>query len=216
MGESVEKPRYIAVEGPIAVGKTSLAHRLCNIFNARLVLEDAEKNPFLEDFYKDRGRYAFQTQIYFLLNRYKQQLELSQLELFKQDVITDFLFSKDRIFASVNLKGHELELYEQIYRILDLRIPKPDLVIYLQATPDVLLSRIKKRKKTYEKPITLEYLEEITAAYNEFFFHYNETPLLVINTSNIDFVEKEEDFKRLVKEIKSIRQGIHYFNPLGS
>ncbi len=212
----MEKPRYIAVEGPIAVGKTSLAQRLCNFFNGRLVLEDTDKNPYLDEFYKDRTRYAFQTQIYFLLSRYKQQLELSQLELFKQHVIADYLFSKDRIFACLNLKGHELELYDQIYSILNIRLPKPDLVIYLQATPDVLLSRIKKRGKQYEKGITIEYLQELTTAYNDFFFHYNESPLLVINTSNIDFVEREEDFKRLLKEIKSIRHGIYYFNPLGS
>ncbi|MFQ5903012.1 MAG: deoxynucleoside kinase, partial [Candidatus Binatia bacterium] len=182
------KTKYIVVEGPIGVGKTSLAKILASEFQARTVFEKVEENPFLPKFYEDRETYAFQNQIFFLLNRYQQQRELSQQELFSQNTVADYLFAKDRIFATLTLSNEELNLYQQIYQLLDTRVPRPDLVVYLQARPEVLYKRIKKRDKSYEKGVTLEYLREVAQAYNRFFFHYDESPLLVVNTSEIDFV----------------------------
>lgn len=211
-----EKPRYVAVEGPIGVGKTSLARQLAKVFQARLVLEEAEKNPFLERFYEDREKYAFQTQIFFLLSRYRQQRELIQGNLFEQNVVSDYIFQKDKIFAYINLEEDELKLYESLYRLLGANVPKPDLVIYLQAKPEVLLARIKKRNNPYERNINLEYLKALADAYNEFFFHYRETPLLVVNTSEIDFVESKRDLEHIIKEIKNIKKGVQHYIPLGS
>lgn len=209
----MHKPRYIAVEGPIGVGKTSLVKRICEEFNAKGIFEDVEANPFIRDFYRDRRKFAFQTQIFFLLNRYQQQKELQQQELFEETYIADYIFPKDRIFAYLNLDENELALYEQIYQLLDARLIKPDLVIYLQATADVLLQRIKKRGKDFETNLDGEYLDELVHAYNRFFFYYDETPLLVVNTSEIDFVNSDEDFNSLVKEIRSMGKGIRYFVP---
>ncbi|RMG57755.1 MAG: deoxynucleoside kinase [Deltaproteobacteria bacterium] len=206
----------MAVEGPIGVGKTSLARQLAKVFQARLVLEEAEKNPFLERFYEDREKYAFQTQIFFLLSRYRQQRELIQGNLFEQNVVSDYIFQKDKIFAYINLEEDELKLYESLYRLLGANVPKPDLVIYLQAKPEVLLARIKKRNNPYERNINLEYLKALADAYNEFFFHYRETPLLVVNTSEIDFVESKRDLEHIIKEIKNIKKGVQHYIPLGS
>jgi len=206
--------RYIVIEGPIGVGKTSLAMLLAKEFNARCILEKPEENPFLPHFYRDRKKYAFQTQIFFLLNRFQQQKEISQLDLFNQMTFCDYLFAKDRIFASLNLDDHELALYEQIFQLLNGQIPSPDLVIFLQARPEVLLHRIKSRNVTYEKEIDLEYLKMLTEGYNYYFFHYDETPLLVVNTSEIDFVNRKEDFDQLVREIKQMKKGTWYFIPM--
>ena len=208
--------RYIVIEGPIGVGKTSLAMLLAKEFNARCILEKPEENPFLPHFYQDRKKYAFQTQIFFLLNRFQQQKEISQLDLFNQITFCDYLFAKDRIFASLNLDNHELALYEQIFQLLNGQIPSPDLVIFLQARPEVLLHRIKSRNVTYEKEIDLEYLKMLTEGYNYYFFHYDQTPLLVINTSEIDFVNRKEDFDQLVREIKQMKKGTWYFIPMRS
>ena len=212
----MQKARYIVLEGPIGVGKTTLAALLAEEFSARTIFENVEENPFLNEFYKDRKRNAFKAQLYFLLSRYQQQSELIQIDLFQKTTISDYLFAKDRIFASINLDETELYLYDQIFRVLNPRIPTPDLVIYLQADTDVLLKRIKTRGKAYEKGIDVDYLDRVVTAYNEFFFHYNDSPLLVIKTTKIDYVTRRGDFDELVKEIKEFKSGTQYFVPLGS
>src|SRR4030042_6263888 len=208
--------RYIVIEGPIGVGKTSLTKLLAKEFNARCIFEKPEENPFLPHFYEDRKKYAFQTQIFFLLNRFQQQKEIIQPDLFNQITLCDYLFDKDRIFASLNLDSHELALYDQIFGLLIGQIFSPDLVIFLQANPEVLLHRIRSRNISYEKDIDLEYLKMLTEAYNYYFFHYDHTPLLVVNTSEIDFVNREEDFSQLVREIKQMKKGTWYFTPMKS
>lgn len=208
--------KYIVVEGPIGVGKTSLAKILANEFQARTIFERVEDNPFLAKFYKARELYAFQNQTFFLLNRYQQQIELSQQDLFSQNTVADYLFAKDKIFAALTLSPEELSLYHQIYALLNTRVPKPDLVIYLQARPEVLYKRLKKRDKKYERGVTFEYLSEVAQAYNQFFFHYDETPLLVVNTSEIDFVASSKDLADLIKEINNMGSGTQHYIPLGS
>jgi deoxyadenosine/deoxycytidine kinase len=212
----MEKARYIAIEGPIGVGKTSLAEHLAIEFNGRTILEDVESNPFLAKFYSDRKKYAFQIQLFFLLNRYQQQKNLGQQELFNSAMVSDYLFAKDRIFAYLNLDENELALYEQIYRLLNAKIPKPDLVIFLQASTEVLIERIKKRSKSFEMNIEEEYIEDLVDAYNKYFFYYNDSPLLVINSTDIDFVSSRADLSDLVKEIRSMRGGVQHYIPLGS
>ena len=210
------KAKYIVVEGPIGVGKTSLAKILANEFQARTVFERIEDNPFLPKFYESRETYAFQNQTFFLLNRYQQQMELAQHELFNQNTVADYLFAKDQIFATLTLSAEELNLYQQIYALLNTRVPKPDLVIYLQARPEVLYKRIKKRDKKYERSVTFEYLSEVAQAYNQYFFRYEATPLLVVNTSEIDFVASSKDLADLIKEINSMGSGTQHYIPLGS
>lgn len=210
------RQRYIVVEGPIGVGKTALTRALAKRFSARSVFELVEENPFLASFYQDRNKYAFQTQLFFLLSRFKQQQELFQQELFSQVTVSDYLFAKDRIFASITLDPNELALYERVYEHLGPRVMKPDLVIYLQARLDVLLARIRKRGREFERKFDPEYLAELSRTYNDFFHRYDETPLLVINTSDIDFVETEKDFEELVRAIGSIKAGTHYYQPLGT
>lgn len=205
--------RYIAVEGPVGVGKTSFAGLLAKEFSVRCILENPAENPFLRRFYQDRKKYAFQTQIFFLLSRYQQQQELQQLDLFNQLTICDYLFAKDRIFASINLDENEMALYERVYQLLTGRIPTPDLVIYLQAKAQVLLSRIRQRNQEYERSIEADYLQTLVQAYNDYFFHYNESPLLVIDTSEIDFVHREKDLTNLVREIRKPRKGTWYYVP---
>ena len=197
----IKNLQYIAIEGPIGVGKTTLTSLLAEEFKFRRVLEEPENNPFLAEFYKNKKQYAFQTQLFFLLSRYQQQKELAQQELFQQGIVSDYIFAKDRVFATLNLSDEEINLYESIYSLLDARILKPDLVIFLQASVDVLKERIRKRKINYEKHIDLDYLENLAQAYNHFFFNYTETPLLVVNCSEIDFVEQPADYKNLLNEI---------------
>jgi len=206
-------PRYIIVEGPIGVGKTSLVDRLAERLGARKVLEVADDNPFLASFYEDRARYAFQTQLWFLLNRFRRQQEMAQWDLFRQTLVADYLFAKDKIFAYLNLEDHELALYERIHALLTVQVPTPDLAIFLQANTDALLTRIAHRGKPYEREISRKYLEDLNAAYTHFFFHYTASPLLVINTSDMDFVNRPEDFEDLVKEIREIRGGTQYYVP---
>ena len=210
------KAKYIVVEGPIGVGKTSLAKMLALEFQARKVFERVEDNPFLPRFYKSRETYAFQNQTFFLLNRYQQQIELAQQNLFEQNTVADYLFAKDQIFATLTLSAEELNLYQQIYALLNTRVPRPDLVVYLQARPEVLYKRVKKRDKKFERGVTFEYLSEVSQAYNQFFFHYDETPLLVINTSEIDFVSSSDQLADLIKEINNMGSGTQHYIPLGS
>ncbi|MBI2903567.1 MAG: deoxynucleoside kinase [Candidatus Methylomirabilis oxyfera] len=209
-------PRYIVVEGPIGVGKTSLAELLAERLQARKLLEGPEENPFLSQFYTDMRRYAFQTQLYFLLNRFRQQQELVQFDLFKQSLVSDYLFAKDKIFAYLTLDDNELALYERLHPLLEMRVQKPDLVLYLQAGTDVLMRRVQTRARAYERELDRTYLEDVNAAYNHFFFHYSVTPLLVVNTNDIDFVKHKEDFEDLVKQVEAVRAGTHYYVPLGS
>jgi deoxyguanosine kinase len=208
--------QYIVIEGPIGVGKTSLAKLLAKEFKARCILEKPEENPFLSPFYQDRKKHAFQAQVFFLLTRFQQQQEIAQLDLFNQVTLSDYLFEKDRIFALLNLDENELILYEKIFQLLEGRIPAPDLVIFLQAKPEVLLHRIKSRNIPYEKEIELDYLKRLTEAYNYFFFHYDQSPLLVVNTSEIDFVKRKEDLDQLLREIKRMKKGTWYFAPMQS
>ena len=209
-------PRYIVVEGPIGVGKTSLAEMLAERLQARKLLEGPEENPFISHFYTDMRRYAFQTQLYFLLNRFRQQQELVQFDLFKQSLVSDYLFAKDKIFAYLTLDDNELALYERLHPLLEMRVQKPDLVLYLQASTEVLMRRIQMRGRAYERELDRKYLEDVNAAYNHFFFHYSVTPLLVVNTNDIDFVKHKEDFEDLVKQVETVRAGTHYYVPLGS
>jgi len=209
-------PRYIVVEGPIGVGKTSLADMLAERLQARKLLEGPEENPFISHFYTDMRRYAFQTQLYFLLNRFRQQQELVQFDLFKQSLVSDYLFAKDKIFAYLTLDDNELALYERLHPLLEMRVQKPDLVLYLQASTEVLMRRIQMRARAYERELDRTYLEDVNAAYNHFFFHYSVTPLLVVNTNDIDFVKHKEDFEDLVKQVETVRAGTHYYVPLGS
>ncbi len=211
----VKEIRYIAIEGVIGAGKTSLAKLLGERLNAKVVLEQYYENPFLEKFYENRERYAFQTQIFFLLSRYKQQMELHQIDLFHEYLITDYIFDKDKIFAHINLKGDELKLYEMLVGMLEKNIPVPDLVIYLQSSVERLMQNIRKRGRPYEKNISEDYIRELYEAYNEFFFNqYRKSPVLVINVTEIDFVNNRDDFEDLVNEILSPRKSyFEYYNP---
>jgi deoxyadenosine/deoxycytidine kinase len=210
----VSENRYIVIEGVIGVGKTSLTRMLSERLSAQLVLEEVEENPFLKDFYRDRARFAFQTQMHFLFSRYQQQRGLKQTDLFSEKMIADYLFQKDRIFASLNLADRELALYERLVGWLELDVVKPDIVVFLQAHPEVLMERIAKRNRTFEKDMDKDYIRRLADAYNHYFFHYNETPLLVVNTSAIDFVKQPEDFEDLMTRILSHRQGTTYYTPI--
>lgn len=211
---SQNEHRYIVVEGPIGVGKSSLTNILSERFAARKVMEVVEENPFLSSFYADRAKYAFQTQMFFLLSRFKQQQKLFQQDLFATVTVSDYLFAKDRIFAHLTLDPNELSLYERIFEELGPRVAKPDLVIYMQARLEVLLGRIKKRGREFERKFDPQYLEDLCKAYNEFFFHYQDTPLLVVNTSDIDFVNNPEDLENLINVVKSTKKGTHHYQPM--
>lgn len=207
---AVARNRYVAVEGVIGVGKTTLAKRLAKSLDAAMVLEVVEENPFLARFYDDPEAYAFQTQIFFLLSRYRQQLELSQRDLFAGSVVADYIFAKDQIFATINLSEEELSLYRTIVPLLEARLAKPELVVYLQATTDVLLERIKRRGRSFEREISREYLETLSEAYNHFFFHYGDTPLLIVNTNEMDLVSHDDDYERLLRMIREHSAGTQY------
>jgi deoxyadenosine/deoxycytidine kinase len=205
--------KYIVIEGPIGVGKTSLAQLLAKELNARLSLEKVEDNPFLARFYQDRRQFSFQTQIFFLLSRYRQLESLTQQDLFSAVTLSDYFMPKDRIFATLNLEPDELTLYDQIYSLLNPRIPKPDLVIYLQAETHVLMRRIKQRGREYENGMEWDYLAALNQAYNDFFFYYNDTPLLVIQTSEIDFVKSRADLEDLLEKMTHMGKGTQYYIP---
>jgi len=205
---------YIAIEGPIGVGKTSLAKLLSKELGARLVLEDFEDNPFLPDFYNDPERFGFQTQLFFLLQRYRQQQDLRQVDMFQKLLITDYMFVKDRLFASLNLDDKEMHLYDTVASLLERNIIRPDLVIYLQADTDVLMKNIAKRGRNMERNVTWEYIDALNQVYTEYFFRYQDTPLVIINTDNIDFVENEKDLKEVIDYIRQPVSGTKFFNPV--
>tara|TARA_Y100000591_G_scaffold291184_1_gene277551 strand:+ start:515 stop:1156 length:642 start_codon:yes stop_codon:yes gene_type:complete len=204
---------YIAIEGPIGVGKTSLSKLIGEKLGARLVLEEFEENPFLSEFYKDPERYAFQTQLFFLLQRYRQQHELRQVDMFQNLVIADYMFIKDRLFASLNLNEKEIELYDTVANLLEKNIIKPDLVIYLQGSTSSIMKKIVDRGRSIEKNITSDYVDALSQVYTEYFFRYQETPLVIINTDNIDFVNNENDFNEIINFIRKPVVGTKYFNP---
>jgi deoxyadenosine/deoxycytidine kinase len=206
---------FVVIEGVIGVGKSTLAQYLSEAWDATLVMEEVEENPYLEEFYRDRRRYAFQTQITFLLSRYQQQQKLLQRDIFSPKVVSDYLFQKDRIFANVNLSDKELGLYERLFPILERDVPTPDLVVYLQATVETLLGRIQKRGRSFERDMSPEYLEALAEAYNYFFFHYDAAPLLVVDTNSLDFVKNADQREDLLARVEEHPGGTVYYRPLG-
>ncbi|MEE9165910.1 MAG: deoxynucleoside kinase [Candidatus Neomarinimicrobiota bacterium] len=204
---------YIAVEGVIGVGKTSLAELLSERLSAKLIAEKFEENPFLSDFYRDPERYAFQTQVFFLLSRYRQQQELRQIDMFHKMIISDYMFVKDRLFASLNLNEKEMSLYDTVANLLERTVMSPDLVIYLQADTDRLIERIIDRSRDFERNVSREYIDALNQVYNEFFFRYQDSPLFIINTNNIDFVKNEDDLEEVIRYIRQPVSGTKFFNP---
>jgi deoxyadenosine/deoxycytidine kinase len=209
------KLRHVAIDGPIGVGKTSLVEMLARRFHGTKILEDVD-NPFLGDFYKKKTGSAFQTQLFFLLSRYQQQREIAQIDLFTNLVLADYHFPKDKIFACLNLDDSELLIYDKLYSLLADSVPKPDLVLYLQGSLETCMKRIKRRSRSIEKGITPEYLAQLIEAYNYYFYHYEETPLLVVDTNEIDFVNQPSDFDDLVAQIQKARRGVQYYVPAGT
>jgi len=208
------KFKYIAVEGVIGVGKTSVVERLAERLDALTVLEEVAQNPFLKDFYDGKPGAAFQIELFCLLSRYRQQQELAQRNLFQQFTLSDYAFEKSKLFAYLNLDDNELLIYEKLYGLLVETVPAPDLVVYLQAPTEVLLKRIRQRGRPEETALGEEYLAEVNRAYNHYFFHYSQTPLLVVNTAEVDFVRHEADLDDLLKQIRAMGKGTQYYVPL--
>ncbi|MFI5175262.1 MAG: deoxynucleoside kinase [Terriglobia bacterium] len=208
-------PRYIAIEGPIHVGKSRLVEILAERLHARRIL-DCKNNPFLRDFYNDRAGAAFASQMFFLIERYKLLKDLDSSSSYAATLLSDFIFERDKIFAFINLDDEELRTYEQYFTLLSEQIPKPDLVIYLQTTPEELMRRIEKSESDFEGQISLDYLTEVVRAFDHFFFHYNATDLLVINTAEIDFIERNEDLNDLLHRLQQPVKGTQYYLPLKS
>lgn len=206
---------YLAIDGPIGVGKTTLVELLTKRFEGVKVLEDAE-NPFLDKFYKDRPGAAFQTQLYYLLSRFKQQQEIIQRELFQRLVVADYPFQKDRIFAHLNLTDDELLIYDKLYSMLEPQVPTPDIVLYLVADADTCMERIRKRSRAYEKQLAEDYLVELLDAYNHYYHHYRLSPVLVVDTRNLNFPQRPEDFEELVQQLRKPIKGTQYYVSLGS
>ena len=211
--EHTKVPKYIVVEGPIGVGKTTLAKRLAETFNYDILLEAADENPFLSRFYENGQRAALQTQLFFLFQRIQQIEDSFQDDLFEPVHVSDFLLEKDRLFAELNLDHDEFELYKKVFDHLTITPPKPDLVIYLQAPAEVLMQRILKRGIDYERHIQADYLRQVNECYTQFFHYYDASPLLIVNASEIDLVNNDADYQSLVKTILSVKNGRHYFNP---
>ena len=205
---------YVEIEGTIGVGKTSLANLLSEKLGAKLVLESFEGNPFLSDFYDDPERHAFQTQLWFLLQRYQQQQDLRQIDMFQNLVITDYMFVKDRLFASLNLSEKEMSLYDTVANMMEKNVIHPDLVIFLQADTDTLMKNISRRGREFEKNLSEDYLDALNQVYNEYFFRYQDTPLVIINTNNIDFVNNNEDLEEMINYIRKPVAGTKFFNPI--
>ena len=204
--------RYIVIEGPIGVGKTSLANRLATEFESELMLERAEENPFLANFYKNPGQYALSAQLHFLLQRAQQVQDFRQADMFHRSYVADFMVDKDRLFAQMTLNSDELALYEQIYTHLTLDAPRPDLVIYLQAPIDILRARITRRGIDYEQQIRDEYLLQLSESYTRFFYDYDDSALLTVNTQSVDLINNGDDFQAILEKINNIHSGRHYFN----
>jgi deoxyadenosine/deoxycytidine kinase len=209
-------PHFIAVEGPIGVGKTTVVEKLAERLDANTVLEDWATNPFLRPFYEGADGSAFQLELFFLLQRYRQQQELVQRKLFAQATLSDYVFEKSRLFAYLNLDDSELMIYEKVFSLLADSVPRPDLVVYLQAPTDVLMKRVKTRGRPEENALSEEYLSEVNRAYNHYFFHYSATPLLVVNTADVDFVKRPEDVDDLLRQIRAMGKGTQYYVPRGS
>ena len=206
----------ISIEGSIGVGKTSLANMISADLKAKLILEKFEENPFLKDFYGNQDRYAFQTQLFFLLSRYSQHQDLRQVDIFSKILISDYMFIKDRLFAALNLNDREMVLYDKVAKILEKDIVYPDLAIFLQADTDKLMSNIKKRGRQYEQDIDWNYIDSLNQVYNEYFFRYDKGPLLIINTNDIDFVNNKDDFKGILNFLNEPIKGRKYYNPIKS
>ena len=205
--------QYVVVEGPIGVGKTTVCNLLATSWKAGTILEEVEENPFLPRFYKNRSAWAFQTQLFFMLSRYRQQKKLAQYDLFRRKLVADYMFAKDRIFASINLQDDEFALYEKLCSLLAADIPQPDLVIYLQGSCDSLLRRISSRNRSFEADISRSYLEKLIDAYNDYFFRGRKHPTLVVNTDHADFRQRGEDFTRLIEAAENHTGGIETFVP---
>ena len=207
-----DKYRYIVIEGPIGVGKTSLARRLAVQADAAMLLEKPEENPFLERFYRDPIRHALPTQLFFLFQRINEVRDLAQMDMFSTSTVADYLFDKDTLFARLNLSNDEFALYQNIYRSLAPQAPTPDLVIYLQAPPETLIERVRKRAHAYERPISDEYLTRLSQAYSDFFYHYDASPLLVVNSEHLNLVDNDEDFTLLLQRIEGMRGQREFFS----
>jgi deoxyadenosine/deoxycytidine kinase len=207
-----DKYRYVVVEGPIGVGKTSLARRLAEHIGAGTMLEKPDENPFLGKFYQDPSRYALATQLFFLFQRGNEVRDLAQMDLFRRTTVTDYLFDKDTLFARLNLNDEEFSLYQQIYQTLQLQAPVPDLVIYLQAAPETLVDRVRLRAQSYESGISDSYLMRLAQSYSDFFYHYDAAPVLIVNNENLNFVDAGEDFDLLLKRIEEMRGPREFFS----
>ena len=213
MNSTDNKPGFIVVEGPVGVGKTTLAKRLAESFNTDLLLEGADENPFLNGFYENKNNVAFQTQLFFLFQRAQQMQDLRQADMFRPVHVADFIMEKDRLFAELTLDDEEFKLYQQVYQHLTIDAPVPDLVIYLQASVDVLRKRIANRGREYERAMNKEYLNKLNESYARFFYDYNQSPLLIVNAEEIDLVNNENDYMLLLEQIRRVKSGRHYFNP---